>query len=292
MDIGEIISEVTATADSGYGEYVTVRGIRTRYFTTGDGPPLILLHGFGSFIESWALNVPPLRRHHRVYVIDLPGHGLSDNYDGIYTPQFIIDFTRSFMDTLGITRASFIGHSLGGLVSLYIAFSLPARVDRLVLVDSAGLSAEMPRIYRLCALPGLGRILMKTVMSRNLEKGMRRLFPNSNVVSPQMLDIIIENSHQTAVETLLQLLRRNVGLTGLKPDIVMADKLPRIEAPILFVHGTRDRIFPLSQVAPAFALAPQTEVAVFDDCGHCPHIEQAVVFNETATAFLNAAPER
>ena len=159
-------------------------------------------------------------------------------------------------------------------------------------MNSAGLSAEMPRLYRLCALPGLGRILMNTVMSRILEKGMRRLFHNSSAVSPRMLDILIENSHQTPVDTLLQLLRRNVGLTGLKPDIVMADKLPQIEAPILFVHGARDRVFPLSHVAPAFALAPQAEAMVFDDCRHCPHIEQAIVFNERVTAFLDAAPER
>jgi pimeloyl-ACP methyl ester carboxylesterase len=222
----------------------------------------------------------------------MPGHGLSGKYDGVYTPEFITDFTRNLMDTLGITRAGFIGHSLGGLVSLNIAFSLPERVDRLVLVDSAGLSAEMPRLYRLCALPGLGRVLMKTVMSRKLEKGMRRLFHSSNAVSPQMLEILLANSHQTAVDTLLQLLRRNVGLTGLKPDIVMTDKLPRIKTPILFVHGTRDRTFPLSRVAPAFTLAPQAEVTIFEDCGHFPHIERAVAFNERVAAFLDAAPER
>ncbi len=288
MDIDEILSEIEAVRNQGYGEYVTVSGIRIRYLVRGSGPPVLMIHGFGGFLETWAFNIPPLSRRYRVYAVDLPGHGLSDKPKSGYTTAFAIEHAEAIMETLGIERAILVGHSLGGAVSINIALSLPGRVSRLVLVDSAGLSPRLPWLYRLSALPGLGNILMSLAVGPALERSNRRLFYDAPVLPQDMLDVLMTNSYQTrAKKTLLEIVRQNVGFRGPRPETVLLEKLPRLEIPTLFVHGAQDGIFPLKHVREAFSLVPNSEVKIFDQCGHCPHIEKVVEFNEAVMSFLD-----
>ena len=85
MDIDEIAREMKETRKQGYGEYITVKGIKIRYFVKGSGSPVMLIHGFGWFLETWGFNIFPLSRRYQVFVIDLPGHGLSDKPWNGYT---------------------------------------------------------------------------------------------------------------------------------------------------------------------------------------------------------------
>jgi pimeloyl-ACP methyl ester carboxylesterase len=287
MDIDEIISEIEAVRKRGYGEYVTVKGIKIRYLVMGSGPPALLLHGFGGFLETWALNIPPLSKLYQVYAIDLPGHGLSDKPESGYTSAFAIEYAAGIMEALGIKHANLIGHSLGGAISINIALSLPERVSKLVLVNSAGLSRTIPWLYRLSSLPGLGKILVSLAVGPTLERSNKRLFYNSPVLPEGMLDDVLANSSRSGVRgTLLRILQHNVGFRGPRPEAILIDKLPPLRVPTLFIHGAQDKLFPLEHVREAFSMVPNSRVRIFDQCGHCPHIEKIVEFNETVMAFL------
>ncbi|MFC1956981.1 alpha/beta fold hydrolase [Chloroflexota bacterium] len=287
MDIDEIVSQIEEMRKRGYGEYLNVKGLKIRYLVMGSGPQVLLLHGFGGFLETWAFNIPPLSKHYRVYAIDLPGHGLSDKPDNSYSPAFAVASANDILEALGIEQATLIGHSLGGAVSINIALSLPERVSRLVLIDSAGLSRTLPRLYRLSSLPVLGNILMSLSVEPALERSVRRLFHDSPVLSREMIDIILKNASQPGVkETLLRILRQNVGLRGPRPGALLIDRLPQLKMPALFVHGAQDRVFPIEHVRDAFSMAPNSRVKIFDQCGHCPHIEKAPEFNDTVMEFL------
>lgn len=287
MDIDEIVSQIEEMRKRGYGEYLNVKGLKIRYLVMGSGPQVLLLHGFGGFLETWAFNIPPLSKHYRVYAIDLPGHGLSDKPDNSYSPAFAVASANDILEALGIEQATLIGHSLGGAVSINIALSLPERVSRLVLIDSAGLSRTLPRLYRLSSLPVLGNILMALSVEPALERSVRRLFHDSPVLSREMIDIILKNASQPGVkETLLRILRQNVGLRGPRPGALLIDRLPQLKMPALFVHGAQDRVFPIEHVRDAFSMAPNSRVKIFDQCGHCPHIEKALEFNDTVMEFL------
>jgi pimeloyl-ACP methyl ester carboxylesterase len=289
MDIEEIVSEIEEIRKGGYGEYVTVNGNRIRYFVVGSGQKVLLLHGFGGFLESWAFNIPPLSKNYQVYAIDLPGHGLSDKPVKFYNTAFAIESADDIMEALGIKQAILIGHSLGGAVSINIALTLPERVNKLVLIDSAGLSRTLPWMYRLSSLPVLGNILMSLAVKPVLARSVKRLFHDSPVLTQDMIDIILKNSSQPEVKkTLLRILRHNVGLRGPRPEAILIDKLPQLKIPTLFVHGAQDRLFPLEQVRDAFSMAPNSRVKIFDQCGHCPHIEKAIEFNEVVLEFLDA----
>ncbi len=148
------ISEM-GNLESQYEKYITVEGTKIRYIVEGAGPPLLLLHGYGEFLESWDLNLRPLSQHYQVYAMDLPGHGLSDKPKVAYNLSFFTRFMTNFMQALGIEHASLIGHSMGGHISLSVAINFPKKVDSLVLETSAGLSNDVSLLRKACSIPVL-----------------------------------------------------------------------------------------------------------------------------------------
>ena len=128
--------------------YIDVNGVRTRYRQAGgDGPPVILIHGLGASAEIWSANISALASRHRVFVPDLPGFGLTVKPEWMdYGPGAYSRFVRDFMAALGIGRAALVGHSLGGGVALRVILDDPRRVDRLILVSSAGLGLSLIHI--------------------------------------------------------------------------------------------------------------------------------------------------
>ena len=128
---------------------------------------------------------------------------------------------------------------------------------------------------------------MSLAVEPALERSIKKLFYNSPVLSREMIDIILKNASQPGVrETLLRIIRQNVRLRGPRPEALLIERLPQLKVPTLFVHGAQDRVFPLEHVRDAFSMAPNSRVKIFDQCGHCPHIEKAVEFNEVVLEFL------
>jgi len=122
-------------------KFTDVNGYRIRYLEDGppDGKILILLHGIGASAERWSRVFPTLSRDYRVIAPDIIGFGYSDKPAVEYTMDFFIDFFRSFLDNLGISKASIIGSSLGGHVATEFAIRFPQMVEKLVLVSPAGM---------------------------------------------------------------------------------------------------------------------------------------------------------
>ena len=83
-------------------DFTTVNGLRTAYVRRGQGPPLVLLHGFGEFIETWAYNLDGLVERFSVFVADLPGHGFSERDDEPHSVDYLAGFVLGFMDSVGI----------------------------------------------------------------------------------------------------------------------------------------------------------------------------------------------
>ena len=289
MQINEILSEVAALKKQRYADYITVNGMRIRYAVIGDGPPVLMLHGFGGFLETWAYNIPSLSRHYRLYAIDLPGHGLSDKPQVDYTTSFATDYAESLVQAFGMEKPSLIGHSMGGAIAISVALGLPGMVDKLILVDSAGLSAQVPLAYRLSSRPLAGEILTRMVTRANLKRSLQSLFCNPEALTEEMLDMAFTNAQRPGVKkALLSILRHSVNLAGPRPEAVLTARLPELKMPVLFIHGAQDSLFPLKYVREAFSLPPNSRVEIINHCGHCPHIEKPVEFNEAVTAFLES----
>jgi len=118
--------------------FATVGGLRIRYRTMGKGAPLVLLHGWGTSLDTFRPMAEDLGRFHTVTSFDFPGHGQSDLPPGAWAVDDFVGLTLELMAELGIEKASVLGHSFGGRVAIKLAAAHPDKVDRLVLVDAAG----------------------------------------------------------------------------------------------------------------------------------------------------------
>ena len=266
--------------------FVTVDGIRTHYVAAGEGEPLLLLHGLGASLMAWALNIEPLSQKFSVYAIDIPGHGDSEKPDIDYLLPTAVDFVREFMNVLGIERASIAGNSMGGMVALRTAVEFPELVDRLVLVDAAGLGREVAWFIRAMSLPVVGE-LMENPTPRNTRMLLKRIFYNPGLVQ----ESLIREIYRTSVipgskRAFLKIIRGSIGLRGIHSKWIMADELEKINSPVLIVWGAQDRILPVSHATDAARRTPQVSLSIFDECGHWPQMEKGQEFNRLALDFL------
>src|SRR3954462_13598438 len=113
---------------------IDVDGVSTYVVDAGEGPPILLLHGYGDTADGWRRVVPGLLRDHRVVALDIPPFGRSDDPGNGKLLDFYSEFFPTFLDAVEPDRATVIGHSLGGAVSMRVAVENPDRVDRLGLV--------------------------------------------------------------------------------------------------------------------------------------------------------------
>src|SRR5215213_10635461 len=133
--------------------------------------PVLLLHGggFDSAFRSYKHCIGPFSQYHTVFAPDWPGYGESDKPKMRYTTEYYETFLCHLMDALGLEKASLVGTSMGGAISLGFSLHSPERVEKLVLVDSHGLGKEVPgRVmsYAMVRLPLLNRLVW-TLMSRS-----------------------------------------------------------------------------------------------------------------------------
>jgi pimeloyl-ACP methyl ester carboxylesterase len=270
--------------------YVNVGQISTRFWQMGDeGSTVVLVHGIGGSVENWASNIGDLSKHHRVFALDLLGCGRTDKPSISYSVANLARFLSDFMAEQDIERASVVGHSLGGAVSLRFAIQYPEKLEKLVLMASAGLGRKLAPALRLCTLPMAGEIL-----SRPSRKGTAQ-FIESCVHDPSIVtDEIADGAWQMsalpgAQDAFLAMLRDNdVNLRGVKSDTVRAtvEKLGTITAPTLIIWGREDRMVPVAYAAVAERGIPNSCLTVFEACGHSPQFERAAEFNALVSEFL------
>lgn len=130
-------------------------GARLRYAVGGDGPAIVLVHGLGGTIENWRALGPGLAERHRVVVPDLPGHGRSEALQEAPHLDAFADAVVAILDAEGIASAAWVGHSLGGLVSLCAAARRPEAVRGVVLAAAAGIGSASRLGHVTIALMGL-----------------------------------------------------------------------------------------------------------------------------------------
>jgi pimeloyl-ACP methyl ester carboxylesterase len=153
---------------------VTVNGVRLHLAEAGEGPPLLLVHGWPQHWWSWRRLIPRLSRDYRVLAPDLRGWGWSDAPPGDYAKATFADDLLALLDAEGLDRVLVIGHDWGGYASFLLALEHPDRVERLLGLDIAPPWIQRPRPRNLglpvflsyqavLATPGVGpRVLTRS----------------------------------------------------------------------------------------------------------------------------------
>src|SRR5688572_29923025 len=121
-----------ATLAHAQGQRVNVNGMRMYYEVSGTGEPLVVLHGAYMNIPSMGAIIPKLAQTHRVYAVELQGHGRTTDIDRPITYQNLADDVAAFMNAVGLQKADVFGYSMGAVAALQLAIRHPAKVNKLV----------------------------------------------------------------------------------------------------------------------------------------------------------------
>jgi pimeloyl-ACP methyl ester carboxylesterase len=256
------------------------------YVEIGDGPPVVLIHGLGGVWETWLENIPHLAKRWRVIVPDLPGHGDSPMPGWEISIQAYGRLITRLCRHLGIESAPLVGNSMGGFISAEMTVSEPVLVRKLVLVSAAGVSTT--RLRREPAeVAGRMARAASPLLLRNYQQALRR--PR---LRNQMLRHVAHRPSQLRPELVWEI--ANGGLNA--PGIVAAirglagydilDRLEDVEIPTLIVWGRNDLVVPIRDAFEYQRLLRNSELVIFDQCGHIPMAERPVRFNRLLDRFL------
>ena len=270
--------------------FIDVDGVRVRYWSLGDrGRPVVLIHGIGGYIESWGTTIEALASRHRVWVLDLPGHGLSDH--PIDFSQHVKDhasFVTAFLETQGIRQVSVVGHSLGGAIAAHMAITVPDRIDRLALVSSVGWGRDCHIFFRVASVPYLGELLMRPTRSGTAD-AVKLLVQDPAAKSSEALEF----DYQMAIRpgsrsSFLKALRQFCGWSGQRRELCgsIFREMPAFSKPVLILWGRQDQLIPVAHAAEAASVVRHAEVRVLEACGHLPMLEHPETFNRALLDFL------
>jgi 2-hydroxy-6-oxo-octa-2,4-dienoate hydrolase len=265
------------------GSRVVANGIGTNYLQAGDGAPVVLVHGSGPGVSSyanWRLTIPHLSQRYSVYAPDMVGFGFSDRPDGVdYTIKTWTDQLVGFLDALGLERVSLVGNSFGGALALRTAGQHPDRVDRLVLMGSVGVPFPITE--------GLDAVWGYEPSFENMRTIMDYFAYNRALVNDELAEVRFRASTEPgfheSYSAMFPAPRQRWVDAMATPDEAIAG----ISAPTLVVHGREDQVIPVANSFRLLELIPNAQLHVFGHCGHWTQIEWADEFATLVSNFLS-----
>jgi 2-hydroxy-6-oxonona-2,4-dienedioate hydrolase len=267
--------------------FVDAGGITTRFAEAGppDGPAVVLLHGTGGHWETFARNLGPLAEHFHCIAFDMVGNGFSAKPDIDYEVPVYVAHAFAVMDAFGIHRASLAGTSLGSWVAAQMALDRPDRVDKLVLMSTAGLvgtAGNMARIrsQRTQAVDDPSWDNIKAMFDHLMADERNRL---ADLVALRQAIYRLPEMKQ-AIRHILVLQDPDVRARNLIPE----ERWRQIGAPTLVVASGKDFSEYESTSRRVAALIPDARLVDMPDVKHWPHFEDADEFNRVAIEFLRS----
>ncbi len=233
----------------------TLNGVKLAYRRTGQGNPIILMHGWGCDSSTLNLFERVGREHHEVFNIDLPGFGKSEEPPEPWGVEEYTSMLEKFVSTLGLNNPIVLGHSFGGRIALL--FASRNRVNRLILVDAAGVKPKRTlKYYAKVYSFKLAKLIYPTIVGRKKadeiieQMRSRRGSYDYNNCSPMMRRVMV-----------------NVVNTDLR------HVMPLIKAPTLLVWGENDTATPMRDARIMKKLIPGAGLVSFPGAGHFSFVD-------------------
>jgi len=281
-----------APAAAGEGKGVTFVDVGDAWLRVRDrGPrastktPLVLLHGFGSRLETWVLVQDALAHDRRVIAFDHKGFGHSERSGGDYGPEKHARDVVAVLDALGIERAVLAGHSYGGGVALRVALRHKERVAGLGLVDAFALQEQVPTSFAWAKAPGLGEFIFSTLFTELPgEKYVLAFHDGQRFATAEVLDDVRALQERPGSTFALLATVRAMDYAAVQAGYAAATTtLPRV-----VVWGEDDRVTPLRQ-GKRLAAALDAPLVAVPACGHVPTWERPGVVAQALRGVLAAA---
>ncbi|MGI9287325.1 MAG: alpha/beta fold hydrolase [Pseudomonadales bacterium] len=265
------------------GLRVNADSIRTNYHDTdSDGAPVLLIHGSGPGVSAWVnwrLTLPALAERYRVIAPDMVGFGFTERPPGHkYNMTNWIKHAVAVMDALKIDKFSVVGNSFGGALALGLTIHHPERVDKLVLMGSAGVSFAITE--------GLDKVWGYTPSIDNMKELLDIFSWNRDLVSDELAELRYHASIQPGFQESFAAMFPPPRQRWVDAMAFTDEQIGSIRSPTLIIHGREDQIIPPDNSRRLFSLIPQSELHMFGQCGHWTQIEYAQAFNRLVSDFL------
>jgi pimeloyl-ACP methyl ester carboxylesterase len=248
---------------------MNVFGQRIHWSETGNGPPVILLHGLGSDSSEWTRVAGFLSaRNRRVITLDQIGFGQSGKPALRYRTETMVSFLEGFCEALRLERTSLVAHGAAGAVAIQFAAQHPQVVERLVLANTGFL-------MNATAIELLNPATRSE--ARDLQK--RTRFETSDWEADQIW-----------ADSMVSACANQALIDAAASDAVLSSAaLPQLTTPSLVIWGREDRLTPLETGEKIYAAIPNSQMVIIEKAGHAPHREQPAEFSAIVDKFLSGA---
>jgi len=267
--------EIGATADA--------NGIKTNYLEAGTGDPVVLIHGSGPGVTSyanWRLVLPALAENFRVVAPDMVGFGFSERPANIeYGLQTWADQVVGLMDTLELPKAHLVGNSFGGAIALRIATQHPDRVGKLVLMGSMGVPFPITE--------GLERVWGYEPSFENMRKVLDVFAYSRELVNDELAEVRYRGSIQPGFQESFSAMFPAPRQRWVEAMCTPEDEIRRLPHRTLIVHGREDQVIPVQTSLRLEELIDNADLSVFSHCGHWSMIERTADFNRSVSEFFS-----
>ena len=249
---------------------------------TGNGTPVVFIHGFGASLYGWRYQLPPIvAAGYRVVAFDNRGFGFSDKPAHGYTNAAYAHLVVSLLDSLGISSAVLVGHSMGGAIAAEVALRYPDRVRGLVLIDAAGYGVRWPGVLKLARWPQVGAVVTRFRARWITARILRSTFADPTKVTEADVDQYYAPVPDPAYGRALRGVLREFRF-----DSLGGGRLGRVQAPTLILWGDGDRWIPLRDGTRFTQELPRSEFVVLTRTGHDAADESPDQVNRYLLAYL------
>jgi len=245
---------------------------------TGQGQPLVLIHGlFGSY-ENLGVVARALRNEFQLINVDLRNHGRSPRADSMDYPQMATDVFET-LDSLNIRQCAVLGHSMGGKVAMQMALSQPERVSKLILADISPVVNE-PRHSRI--LQGLATIDLVGLQDRKQADLLLQPFVEELGVRQFLLKNLYKDPHDQ--------FQWRINITALTENYQQLLAAPTATGPYtgntLFIKGGNSDYIQAAHQPLIMTLFPKASAKIIQGTGHWLHAEKPAAFSKIVSDFL------
>lgn len=255
------------------------------YYEGGQGPTIVLLHGFAARKEVWMKVAPMLTAHFRVIIPDLPGWGESSRVPGAsYNIDNQASRLNDFVRTLNLQHSLLVGHSMGGAIAGVYAAEHPQDVAELVLVDSFGLKFK-ENDFAKEALAGKDPFIYDD--RAGFLKANALAFEHVPNIPGRLIDVFVQDNikNRAFIENTFNELREPSQTTSLQ------DRLDKLTMPTLGMWCHDDKIIDISaldSLRSGLTHAPAISTSILIGCNHMPQMEKPQEFSQILTSFILA----
>lgn len=241
--------------------FIQIEGIKLKYKILGEGKPVIILHGWLDKSESLNLLGMALSKKFKVYLIDLPGFGMSEDPKSVWGREEYVNFIRVFLNEMKVVRPVIIGHSFGGSVAIKYAYKFPKYTKSLVLIASSGI--HLRTFKRKLMYKFENSKVMRFSVIRNLYPKAKRIIHNfyDDPLNPKTSVVMRKIREKIILEDLTEL-------------------LPKLKIDTLIIWGSKDEQTPVKLAEVLHQSIANSKLFILENYAHSlPFVAPEVIAN-------------